>query len=476
MKCNVDDIALWHNKRNVLDRHLGRIRRAFFAEDIAVRQLIADQDGTISSTRAEELARRITDVIDDLQKPYYYAAKMDLWRAIEDYEDGNYYYAKPVDELFEEFINGVQLDKIPPTLDYEQRQLTEDLIYCALYVTSCEALGDNTLGNVYELLRETSQLLEPKGRAKSFDYEQLVRAEYDVQNKKKLGQRTPKIKAIFGDMDCLYELLYKKYAIELVSNYEIDKFIKSAQLAQDVLEFPTDSAADDYSYGSGIGIAASMSLYDTWGKGDFRLLTTDPNTMDAYSATQWENLDSNDRIARILEGLDCLDTSRLLNESDTRKMRKLLDDNPVFFGWRNLDGEAARDLIKAGFMRVAFDSEEQQKGKWAEYRRRAAAYYVIEWGKFADTADLFCHYQDLRKNISNVPLPDNKFDKLWDKRILWYPEGFDELARIAFDAVLNEEGYSYIFDDDMFHTTYAYIRETAYQMELASDRRRAQND
>ena len=492
MKRNIGDIAMWHRKMAVLDRRLEAIRKTYSGESVSVRQLIADQDGNLSQERAAELARRLANIVDELQRPYVYADEIRLGETIQ-FNMQEMYPGLSSDEIFESFIEDLPSFDMQPALSGTQRQAIEDLVYCILMITSCEAMYEGTFGDVYQLLFETINLQSKKGFFSEDEgfYYQLVNKEFGWKDEAP-GKKRSSIKALFSDLDYVYELISGKCAIGLVDEKDLVRCASYEQSENGTPPFQLLDGGSDYENddrmladalpGIGYGnvrryrIAASRGGLSVWGSDTFRWLTFDRkgNVVDEY---KWAfGMSDDDRIRAILKGLDYLEIGRLLYGLECAKMRELLGNNSVFDGWDKLDEMDARELIKNGFIRTALNHEERGLSRpWAAYKERASKFFIREWGKGINTNELFDRYRSFRKSFCDEQLPSNEKLKLWDKKELWYPEGFDELVRIAFDILLDEEGYSYIFDDDMFHTTYAYIRETAYQMELALNRREARH-
>ena len=80
MDYTIKSFNTYQTRSDILKKRVGKHPPCTARGDtVDVRALLAGNDGRLSSARAAELARRLTDIVDALQKPYWFVIKWVYW-------------------------------------------------------------------------------------------------------------------------------------------------------------------------------------------------------------------------------------------------------------------------------------------------------------------------------------------------------------------------------------------------------------
>lgn len=467
MTHSIEEYTFHRTRRALLTQRVEHIRQTMLGDNLDVRELLAGEDGGPSSARTAELASRLADTVDDLQKAY--------WVFDDLTHDEETEQLMGIDPAWQEVLGqhrsfdetvALDLSALPTTLQPARRETLEDLFYCVLMSCSCEALGRTSIGAVRRLLSGTAQLTpgwredgKPERLGLTSDGLVLRELESEVEIGP-LMRYWLEAEDVFGLMDTLYEIVSGKPATALVPSDDLER-VRLSPAGREVLQ--RAHLRDD--------------LEKTWGTSTLRLLTS-------LDVEGWESLDREERQRTLLASLPDSSDEELASLEADWEISELLSMTlgwDALASWRSWDAAQRRDALASALESVAEEGWREgsvipgetsldEIDAWFEEQVRELHDGVRAWAeRMGDTDELFSRYRSLREGFFSAGMPQGAFPGYSAQVGRWFAEGFGELASAALDTVLGEEGLSWTFDDEVFHRTYAYLGEAGYQMELAID-------
>lgn len=471
MAHSIKDFTFYHTRQALLAERLEHIRLTMTGDNLDVRRLLSASGGPPSVERAAQLAACLAAAVDDLQKAYWLTSDWEHDDETEsrlgDRPDWRELLDRHMD--YEQEVS-FDLTDAPTTLTEGQRKTLESLFFCVLWGCTCEELGRTSVRAVREVLRGTAAftpgwVFEGRGERAGLTEEDLVLRELEDEVEVGPDRRWYVGSDVFSMMDALYEVLTGQPATTLADE-EVLRRVRESSAGQEILSYPT----------------LSRDVERTWGSDSLRLLTE-------LGVQDWEALERYDRWQALRTALDACNDDALARLEGAWELYELFGMAGLSEGaraWQDLGADQRRESLRAALNVLLEEARSDEARAAAEELEQIDAWYEDElrtfhegirsWAQRVGGSDeLFECYRAFRQGFFAYGLPEGAFPGFGSRPGFstqagrWFAEGFVGLADAALDTVLGEEGLSWSFDDEVFHRTYAYLGETAFQMESAID-------
>ena len=487
MECSVDTFEFLDMRKRQLLLALEEIRSTMTGDAASVHSLLSAEDGSYDAERARDLCDQLTELVDVAQKSSWALFGAYGPEVFEGADDERVHLARVADWFSQvdgianlddlDALTALDLRAAPTTLTAEERELVWALMWCALHVCSCAALGRTSVGSLRSVMQKTVRLMVGSGEAagvgdKAFTHEDLLERELEHDTVWGLAwgqnQRRSAGDDLFDLMDAVYEVVTGASATTL----EPEELLGTYRASERGSAF-------------GAAYAENVELYDTldhmaWGEESLRLLA-------GLDVASWRRLGPGADIDAVIAGLQtCSD--EVLSDAVTLMTNDVTDVFSYMVGWDEV-GDSWNDMSRAsriGVLRrdlMAIRDERTAEGEVEARVRgslqdetRAFRAGIERWAAWVGDVDgLFERYRCVRAclrrgdALCDLPgeatcLPQGAGGVRLSLSGYEAPMDAEQLFERALDALLAERGLSFCADDQVFHRTSAYLDETRYQM------------